>query len=55
MKFINDIFAFLAGVGEKSSFETLFKEGNYLRILLSLVVLLVIFLSVVILIVLTIA
>ena len=55
MKFINDIFAFLAGVGKKSSFETLFKEGNYLRILLSLLFLLVIFLSVVILIVLTLA
>ena len=41
MKFINDILAFLSGVGEKSSLENLFKETKIPNILLYLVIVLV--------------
>ena len=40
MKFINDIHAFLSGVGEKSNFESLFKETKIPNILLYLVIVL---------------
>tara|TARA_Y100001935_G_C17123352_1_gene416871 strand:- start:447 stop:614 length:168 start_codon:yes stop_codon:yes gene_type:complete len=41
MKFINDILAFLSGVGEKSSFENLFNELKITKILLYLILVLV--------------
>lgn len=49
MKFINDILAFLSGVGEKSSFENLFKETKITNILLYLVIVLVGFVTTVLL------
>ena len=50
MKFINDILAFLSGVGEKSSFENLFKETK-INILLYLVIVLVGFVTTVLLVI----
>ena len=51
MKFINDILAFLSGVGEKSSFENLFKETKIPNILLYLVIVLVGFVTTVLLVI----
>ena len=51
MKFINDILAFLSGVGEKSSFENLFKETKIPIILLYLVIVLVGFVTTVLLVI----
>ena len=51
MKFINDILAFLSGVGEKSSFENLFKETKIPSILLYLVIVLVGFVTTVLLVI----
>ena len=51
MKFINDILAFLSGVGEKSSFENLFNETKIPNILLYLVIVLVGFVTTVFLVI----
>ena len=51
MKFINDILAFLSGVGEKSSLENLFKETKIPNILLYLVIVLVGFVTTVLLVI----